>query len=99
MQYLRSRRCLLILDNAEIILHREQAGQWRSSYEGYGQLLRTIGETPHLSCLLLTSREKPREIALMEGAQGLVRSLPLSGLAPADGRAIFRQKGAFTGSI
>jgi WD40 repeat protein/transcriptional regulator with XRE-family HTH domain len=98
IQYLRSRRCLLILDNAETILHREQAGQWISGYEGYGQLLRAIGETSHLSCLLLTSREKPREMALMEGAQGLVRSLTLSGLTPADGRAIFRQKGAFTGS-
>ncbi|MEH2148452.1 NB-ARC domain-containing protein [Nostoc sp.] len=98
MQYLRSRRCLLILDNAEIILHSEQVGQWRSGYEGYGQLLRTIGETSHLSCLLLTSREKPREMALMESVQGLVRPLPLSGLTPVDGRAIFRQKGAFTGS-
>ncbi|WP_414587311.1 NB-ARC domain-containing protein [Scytonema sp. PCC 10023] len=98
MQYLRSRRCLLLLDNAETILQREPVGQWLSGYEGYGQLLRTIGDTSHQSCLLLTSREKPREIALMEGAQVLVRSLALSGLTPADGRAIFRQKGAFTGS-
>jgi WD40 repeat protein len=98
MQYLRSRRCLLILDNAEIILQHEQAGQWRSGYEGYGQLLRAIGETSHLSCLLLTTREKPRELALMEGVQVLVKSLLLPGLSPDDGRAIFRQKGAFTGS-
>jgi WD40 repeat protein/transcriptional regulator with XRE-family HTH domain len=98
MQYLRSRRCLLLLDNAETILQREPVGQWRSDYEGYGQLLRAIGEASHQSSLLLTSREKPREIALMEGAQALVRSLTLSGLTPADGRAIFRQKGVFTGS-
>jgi hypothetical protein len=32
----------------------------------------TIGETPHQSCLLLTSREKPREITLMEGRQDAV---------------------------
>lgn len=98
MQYLRSRRCLLLLDNAETILQREPVGHWRSGYEGYGQLLRAIGEASHQSCLLLTSREKPQEMALMEGAQALVRSLSLSGLTPADGRAIFRQKGAFTGS-
>ncbi|OUL33649.1 hypothetical protein BV372_15750 [Nostoc sp. T09] len=98
MQYLRSRRCLLLLDNAETILQREPVGQWQLGYEGYGQLLRAIGEASHQSCLLLTSREKPREMALMEGAQALVRSLTLSGLTPADGRAIFRQKGAFTGS-
>ncbi|MBD2036198.1 pentapeptide repeat-containing protein [Leptolyngbya sp. FACHB-321] len=105
MQYLRSRRCLLLLDNAETILHREQAGQWRSGYEGYGQWLRTIGETSHLSCLLLTSREKPREMALMEDervvrttGQRACASLLLGGLSPDDGRAIMRQKGAFTGS-
>ncbi|MBD1867442.1 pentapeptide repeat-containing protein [Cyanobacteria bacterium FACHB-471] len=98
MQYLRSRRCLLILDNAETILQCESVGQWRLGYEGYGQLLRAIGEASHQSCLLLTSREKPREMALMEGAQVLVRSLSLNGLTPDDGRAIFRQKGAFTGS-
>jgi WD40 repeat protein/transcriptional regulator with XRE-family HTH domain len=98
MQYLRSRRCLLILDNAETILQREQVGHWRIGYEGYGQLLRAIGEASHQSCLLLTSREKPQEMALMEGAQALVRSLSLSGLTPDNGRALFRQKGAFTGS-
>ena len=96
MDYLRSRRCLLILDNAETILHSEQVGHWRSGYETYGQLLRTIGDTPHQSCLLLTSREKPNEMGLMEG--GAVRSLLLSGLTPDDGCAIFRQKGTFTGS-
>lgn len=57
-----------------------------------------MGETPHQSCLLLTSRENPREMALMEDEQGVVRSLHLSGLAPDHGRAIFRQKGVFTGS-
>jgi WD40 repeat protein/transcriptional regulator with XRE-family HTH domain len=96
MEYLRSRKCLLILDNAETILHSEQVGHWRSGYENYGQLLRTVGDTPHQSCLLLTSREKPSELGLMEGS--VVRSLLLSGLTLDDGRAIFRQKGAFTGS-
>jgi WD40 repeat protein/transcriptional regulator with XRE-family HTH domain len=98
MQYLQLRRCLLILDNVETILHSAQVGQWRSGYDVYGQLLRAIGEASHQSCLLLTSREKPREMALMEGEQTLVRSLILSGLSLNDGRAIFRQKGAFAGS-
>ncbi len=98
MKFLRSRRCLLILDNAETILHREQVGQWRSGYQAYGKWLRTMGETPHQSCLLLTSRENPREMALMEDERGVVRSLLLRGLTTDHGRAIFRQKGAFTGS-
>mgnify|MGYP002776999124 CR=1 FL=1 len=98
MDYLRSQRCLLILDNAETILQSERVGQWRSGDEAYGQFLRMMGETAHQSCLLLTSREKPREMALMEGDQSLVKTLQLSGLTPEDGRAIFRQKGIFTGS-
>lgn len=98
MEYLRSQRCLLILDNAETILQSEQVGQWRSGYENYRQFLRMIGETPHQSCLLLTSREKPREMVLMEGEQSLVKSLLLSGLTLDQGRALFSQKGVFTGS-
>jgi hypothetical protein len=36
MEYLRSSRCLLILDNAESILRSgEQAGHYREGYEGY----------------------------------------------------------------
>ncbi|MBD2100197.1 NB-ARC domain-containing protein [Leptolyngbya sp. FACHB-261] len=99
MDCLRSSRCLLILDNAETILGSgRQAGQWQEGYEGYGQLLKRVGEVPHQSCVLLTSREKPREIALLEGERLPVRSLQLAGLKPADGRELFRNKGQFTGS-
>ncbi|MBD2431966.1 MULTISPECIES: hypothetical protein [Fischerella] len=43
-----------------------QAGQCRLGYEGYGQLLKRVGEVPHQSCVLLTSREKPREMIPLE---------------------------------
>ncbi len=99
MEYLRSRRCLLMLDNVEVVLDPQRVGQWRSGYEAYGQLLKTIGQTPHQSCLLFTSREQPSEITLMEGKQGTCAALSLAGLTPADGRAIFDQKGEFTGTI
>jgi transcriptional regulator with XRE-family HTH domain len=98
MQYLRLRRCLLMLDHVEVILDCDRVGQWSAGYEAYGQLLKTIGETPHQSCLLLTSREQLSEITLMEGRQGTCAALSLKGLTPADGRAIFHQKGEFTGS-
>jgi transcriptional regulator with XRE-family HTH domain len=98
MQYLRSRRCLLILDRVEVILDRDRVGQWSAGYEAYGQLLKTIGETPHQSCLLFTSCEQPSEITLMEGRQNTCAALSLKGLTPADGRAIFEQKGQFTGT-
>ncbi len=80
LQCLRNSRCLLILDNLETILQpREQAGEYRPSYEEYGELLRLVGETSHQSCLVITSREKPAELATFESIDLAVRSLHLSG--------------------
>ena len=79
LQCLRSSRCLVILDNLEAILQAgEHAGHYRPGYEDYGELLRLVGETTHPSCLLLTSREKPAELAMLEGSDLSVRSLYLS---------------------
>jgi WD40 repeat protein/transcriptional regulator with XRE-family HTH domain len=99
MDCLRQQRCLLILDNVETILRGgSQVGQYRPGYEGYGQLLRSLGEVLHQSCILLTSREKPKEVALLEGEQLPVRSLVLEGLNPTEGRQLFQSKGQFSGS-
>ncbi len=98
MEGLRSSRCLLILDNAETILSAGQTGQYRSGYEGYGQLFKEIGEVAHQSCLLLTSREKPKEIVPLEGADRSVKTLLLKGLNSETGRELFRYQGKFTGT-
>ena len=84
LQYLRSFRSLIILDNVETILQpRECAGEYRHGYENYGQLFKLIGETAHSSCLMLTSREKPAEVAALQGIDLAVRSLQLKGSAEA----------------
>jgi WD40 repeat protein len=92
-------RCLLILDNAEALLRSgDQAGRYREGYEQYGELFRQVGEQNHQSCLLLTSREKPKEIGALEGPSLPVRSFQLSGLNEAEGREIFSIQEAFTGT-
>ncbi|MBW4614346.1 MAG: hypothetical protein KME21_13945 [Desmonostoc vinosum HA7617-LM4] len=63
----------------ETILDPGYVGQYRSGYEGYGELLRVVGETKHQSCLIFTSREKPGDLAAFEG----VRSLQLADLTEA----------------
>jgi WD40 repeat protein len=99
LHYLKAHRCLLILDNTEAILRDgDRSGPYPEKYGGYGQLLKKVGEVPHQSCLLLTSREKPQEIALLEGKTKPVRSLPLGGLNEVDGRKIFTEIGEFYGS-
>jgi WD40 repeat protein len=79
LQYLRAARCLLILDNMETILEQTQAGMFRAGYQNYGELLRLVGESSHQSCVLITSREKPAEVAILEGEELNVRSLRLGG--------------------
>lgn len=99
IRYLHQHRCLLVLDNAESILKPgERAGYYREGYECYGELLRQVGESRHQSCLVLTSREKPKEISPLEEEELPVRSCKLTGLAEAEGQQIFQKKGFFFGS-
>ena len=52
----------------------------RAGYEDYATLLRRVAETPHQSCLLVTSREAPAELGQQESRQACVRALHLGGL-------------------
>lgn len=77
----RRQRCLIVLENLQAVLGSEMlAGAYASGYEEYGEWLRRVGEASHRSCLLLTSWEVPREVALLQGATHPVRSLKLTGL-------------------
>ncbi|MGB8701883.1 MAG: NB-ARC domain-containing protein, partial [Thermosynechococcaceae cyanobacterium] len=80
IHYLRATRCLVILDNFETVLQSgDFAGQYRPGYEDYRELLQLVGESDHCSCAILTSREKPAEVATIEGIDLRVRSLTLVG--------------------
>lgn len=94
LYYLRNHRCLLILDGMESILSScSRAGIYREGYEGYGDFLKLVAEASHKSCLIFTSREKPKEVALLEGKTLPVRSLRLNGLNKVEGQEIFKAKG------
>ncbi|MCU0537086.1 MAG: NB-ARC domain-containing protein [Hydrococcus sp. Prado102] len=94
IEYLRSSRCLLVLDNAESLLRGgSRAGLYREGYEGYGELFKRIGESDHQSSLLLTTREKPKEIASLEGETLPVRTLRLKGFKEGEGQEILKMKG------
>lgn len=94
LYYLQNNRCLVVLDNIESILRSgSRAGQYQEGYEGYGELLRLLGEATHQSCLVLTSRENPKEVALLKGQELPVRSLQLRGLKVDDAQEILKAKG------
>lgn len=99
LDYLRQHRCLIILDNAETVMRQgDRGGGYLPGYEGYGQLLQVLGEAEHQSSVLLTSREKPGNLAVREGSHLPIRSLRLSGLPPDIGQELFALKGDFSGT-
>ncbi len=94
IKYLRQKRCLLILDDVEIILRSgDTFGRYEQGYEDYGLLLRRVAETEHQSCLLLCSQDKPIEISLLENSKGVVKSLQMEGLKLEDAQKIFLEQG------
>lgn len=96
---LRSLRILIILDNIESVLQPgDPAMHYREGYEAYGILFEQVGKQDHKGCLLLTSREKPRVIADLEGIKRPVRSLALGGIGTSEARDLFAGIGVFAGS-
>ncbi|MGB3532173.1 MAG: NB-ARC domain-containing protein [Microcoleaceae cyanobacterium] len=94
IELIRVFRCLIILDNGESILQEgDRAGQYPEGYQNYGEFFKRLGETRHQSCLILTSREKPREIAALEGKSLNIHSLLMQGLATEKCREVIQSKG------
>ncbi|MBW4521180.1 MAG: hypothetical protein KME16_15960 [Scytolyngbya sp. HA4215-MV1] len=103
IQCLQKRRCLIVLDELEVIFQSQQgkisaqSSPYQKGYEDYREFLRRLSVAPHKSCIVLTSREKPEEIAALEGETLPIRCLRLRGLRLDDARALFKAKG-FSGT-
>ncbi|NJR70415.1 MAG: AAA family ATPase [Synechococcales cyanobacterium CRU_2_2] len=81
LRFLRAHRVLLVLDAYETVFAQGQAGQeYVQDAEQYRDLLKQLSEVPHRSCVILTSREKPRVLCPQEGAKFRTRNLTLQGL-------------------
>ena len=94
ISYLREHRCLLVLDDVErIVRNNDRIWHYNEGYDGYGILLKRVGQEQHQSCLVVCSLEKPREIALLESPTGFVRSLELTGLKQEAAQKILQDKG------
>jgi WD40 repeat protein len=90
MKFLDEHRCLIILDNVETILRSGTfAGDYRKDYEKYGELFRKVGEEIHNSCLVLTSREQPKDIELLEQRELPVKTMILKGLESEEAQKVF----------
>ncbi len=93
IDYFRKSRCLVILDDVQDILKiGELAGQYLTEYKDYGTFFKQIVRTPHHSCIILISWEKPREIATLEAENRPIKTLHLKGLGE-EATEILREKG------
>lgn len=92
IHYMTQHRLILVCEDVQLILQSgELAGHYEPEFEHYGELFRYIAETPHQSCVLLTSWEKPLEVSMLEGEARPVRSLNLQGMGD-DARHILAEK-------
>lgn len=95
MEYLQKYRCLLILDNLETILQSgDHTGQYKDEYQGFSELFRKIEKTDNESesCLILTTRELPQEIAIKEGKSSSIRLFQVNCLKLEDAENIIKNK-------
>src|SRR6266700_2565629 len=91
---LQASRCLLVLDNLETLLASgDPEGNYLPGYEGYGRLIERLAESVHQSCVLVTSRERPREIEALEGVRSPVRSLRLEGVDEQTAQELLSDRG------
>jgi len=98
IEYLQNQRCLIVFDNLDAVFcDSNYSGNYLPGYEGYGKILKKVGETQLQSCLLITSREKPKEISAIEGNLLPVRCLQIDGLGIPEVRKVFAGKGIIDG--
>ena len=64
-----------------------------SKFQDRGEFLRRLGDVLHESCIVVTSREKPEEIAALQGDKLPVRVWQLQGLDEIAGRELLQAKG------
>jgi NB-ARC domain len=84
LDYLRKYRCLIVLDDVQMLFSSGQlAGQYKTGYEDYQLFFKLIAEVCHQSCLILNSWEKPREIARLSKDDRPVRCFVLGSLGVA----------------
>lgn len=94
LEYLRSHRCLIVLDEVEAILEPGQlSGKYQEKYRDYGRLFQQIAQSNHLSCLLLTTAEELIQISLLANDNSPVRYYQVQGLEKAAAKALLKNIG------
>lgn len=90
LKFLRKHRCLIIIDDVQIIFETGQfAGQYKAEFEGYYLLFKQIAELSHASSFLLITSEQPEDAIATH--HKFTRCLKLGGLGES-AKPILRDK-------
>jgi NB-ARC domain len=93
IDYLKSYRCLLILDDVQNIFKTGHlAGQYLPEFKDYSKFFQDIATLSHRSSVMLISWEKLGDLEVLECDNQAVKSLHLMGLGE-DSKEILKQKG------
>ena len=87
IEILQQHQGLLVLDHADAVLASRLS---RESDAAYEEFLQIIASVPHQSCLLLTSRERPKVLGLLPEAQ--IQVFQLAGLSVVESQQIFQKQ-------
>lgn len=91
---LRDKRVLLILDNVDSLLETNGSpGIFSTEFRRYRDLFVNLASIPHVSSIILTSRERLEDLTVYEGENLPVRIFPVEPLRVAEIKDILAQKG------
>ncbi len=94
LEKLQRYRCLLIFDGFEVVMSNSAlASHYDKGNKAYIEFLQILLENKHQSTLVLTSREKPRIIGILEDKD--LDSIQLGSLQVDDVKQIFKQQGNY----
>lgn len=86
---LREQRCLVVLDNVESLMcEGDTAGQFHPDHQAYERLIEWMAHGEYQGCLLLVSREQPRQVQYLEANTPGVWSRCLAGLSVETGQLL-----------
>jgi hypothetical protein len=94
LHYLFNHRCLILLDGFESLLQSGvHDGSYQPGYAEYGNFLTQLGRMAHQSCIILTSREIPKEVVEMEGETSYVNACRLKGMGETAAQQLLGERG------
>ena len=94
LRNLQARRCLLVLDGAEVFLRESDDNDFKyhGGYEEFRIFIKRIAEEQHQCCMILTSRKPFECIDVLHHLNRPTSSLEIKGLALEDAKQILRAK-------